>query len=128
MMEVVSVAILKINGYDMPNPLAEEGYKITKNKIWSADTGRTKSGKMVGTIIAIKPQLTIQFEPLTEAQVALIDSQISDITNPYQTVEYWDETGGYTTATVYWDDPTYSATPVNGGKTFKNVTITGTMQ
>ncbi len=122
------MAVLKINGVVMPEIL-EDGYNISKNKIWSSNSGRVKSGKMVGTIIAVKRTLDITFAPLTEEQVAVIDAQVSDATKPFQRVEYWDEKGTYSTMNVYFGDVTYSTCAVvNGKKIFKGTGISGIEQ
>lgn len=51
----------------MPNPV-ENGVKLSKNKIWSGNTGRDTNGDMTGTIKAIKTKLEIQWEVLTQAE------------------------------------------------------------
>ena len=122
------MAVLKINGVTMPEILAD-GYNISKNKIWSSNSGRVKSGKAVGTIIAIKTTLDITFAPLTEEEVAIIDNQVSDATKPFQKVEYWDERGNDSTKVVYFGDVTYSTSEViNGKKIFNGVSISGIEQ
>lgn len=122
------MSVLKINGVTMPDILAD-GYNISKNKIWSSNSGRTKSGKAVGTIIAIKRTVDITFVPLTEEQVAIIDNQVSDSTKAFQKVEYWDEKGTYSSIIAYFGDVTYSTCAVIGGKKiFKGVSISGIEQ
>lgn len=98
---------LIINGKVMPTP-AHQGVTISTNKIWSSNTGRTSSGKMVGTIVATKSKLEIKWPPLTEEQVAGIEAAVSDINNPFVPVEYTDMTGETVTKTMYFGDVKYT--------------------
>ena len=70
-MATTTVTNLTINGVEMPNP-AMEGVTISTEKIWSANTGRSASGKMVGTIIATKTTISIKWPALTPEQAAKI--------------------------------------------------------
>ena len=73
----ITVSELYINSKQMPTPAAE-GVTITREKIWSEDTGRTADGGMTGTIIAIKTKMSIRWALLTPAQVATIEAAVSD--------------------------------------------------
>ena len=44
---------LVIGGVTMP-PLKAEGLTITKEKVWSSNTGRAADGGMIGDLVAIK--------------------------------------------------------------------------
>lgn len=107
-------AVLIMDGITMPTP-KYNGFKISKNKIWSRNTGRNDFGDMVGTIIKIKRKVEITFPPLTVQQTALLDSVVSSI-SPYHSLSYTDETGNITTMTVYFNDPIYPilGTNING--------------
>ena len=72
---------LKINGTTVPSPSAN-GFTVSKNKIWSRNTGRNSQGDMVGTIIAIKTSVDITWNVLSPSEVALIDSLVSDVSYP----------------------------------------------
>lgn len=91
----------------MPNPV-ENGIKLSKNKIWSDNTGRDTNGRMTGTIKAIITKLEIQWENLTQAEADLIDSVVSDASTPFTTVSYVDVNGKDKTIEAYFGDPTYS--------------------
>lgn len=106
-MASITVSDLYINNQKMPTPAAE-GVTITKEKIWSEDTGRTANGSMTGTIIAIKTKLSIRWPPLTPAQVAVIEAAVSDGGNPFVPVKFTDATGTTVTKTMYFGTPTYT--------------------
>ena len=55
----ITVSDLYINSKKMPTP-ALEGVVISREKIWSANTGRTAAGKMVGTVVAVKTTIKIK--------------------------------------------------------------------
>lgn len=90
----------------MPNP-KEGGVSLSKNKIWSGNTGRDTTGHMTGTIKAIITKLEIQWENLTQAEAGLIDSVVSDAATPFTTVSYVDVNGTNQTMTAYFGDPVY---------------------
>lgn len=107
-------AVLIMDGIRMPTP-KYNGVRISKNKIWSKNTGRNDFGDMVGTIIRIKRKVEITFPPLTPEQTELLDSVVSSI-EPYHSMSYTDESGKVTTMTVYFNDPIYPilGTNING--------------
>lgn len=96
--------MLKINNVRMPEP-ALNGLKISKEKIWSKNTGRVSSGEMVGDVVARKITLSIQWPRLTEEQVAIIDKAI----DPAFVSVYFKNpnTNKYETRTFYAGTPTY---------------------
>lgn len=69
--------ILTIGGRVMPTP-AMEGVTVSREKIWSANTGRSSSGRMMGTIVAVKTTIKVKFPPLTLAQAKLIENAVAD--------------------------------------------------
>ena len=109
-----SIRNLTIHGVEMPTPM-HKGVKISTNKVWSANTGRTSTGKMVGTIVAVKAKLEIKWPPLTEDQVALIEAAVSDRENPFVPVSYTDMAGNTVTKTMYFGDVSYSQYSWAGG-------------
>ena len=113
---------LKINGTTVPSPSAN-GFTVSKNKIWSRNTGRNSQGDMVGTIIAIKTSVDITWNVLSPSEVALIDSLVSDINNPFTTIEFTGADGVTTTKTVYFSDVSY---PIYGTNMYGEKIITGT--
>ena len=102
---------LVFDGITMPSP-KYNGMKISKNKIWSKNTGRNDFGDMVGTIIGIKRKVEITFPPLSPAQTALLDSIVSS-SQAFHTMSYTDESGGTTNMTVYFNDPIYPILGLN---------------
>lgn len=100
-----SAKALIINGVEFP--VAYNGYTISRNKIWSRNTGRNDYGDMVGTIIAIKNKVEIQLVPLTPAQAGILDSVVSDINNPFPTAEILFVDGTRKQITIYTGDISY---------------------
>lgn len=88
-------------------PVAYNGYTISRNKIWSRNTGRNDYGDMVGTIIAIKNKVEIQLVPLTPAQAGVLDAVVSDIDNPFPTAEILFVDGTRKQITIYTGDISY---------------------
>lgn len=113
----------------MPTPKIE-GFNISKNKIWSKNAGRNDLGDMVGTIIAIKYKVEIEWPPLTTTQIALIDDIVSDINNPYTSVKFTNERGEITEITAYFGDATYPiyGTNIYGKQIMNGVKIDGIQQ
>ncbi len=72
---MATISDLYINNVLMPAP-AHQGVTISREPIWSPDTGRTASGKMVGSIAARKTTLKIKWPPLTMSQAATIKGAI----------------------------------------------------
>ncbi len=102
---MAEISSLKINGVTMPTP-ALQGVTLSSNKVWSADTGRTSSGKMVGTLVAVKAKIEIKWPPLTFAQVALIEAAVSG--DAFVPVQYTDMSGTTVTKTMYFGTPSYT--------------------
>lgn len=107
--------ILKFNNIVMPSP-APDGFKISHSKIWSKDTGRTQSGEMVGTILAIKKNVDITWGVLTPDQAKTIDDVVSNSSTPFNTVEYVDEKGETTSITGYFSDIEFPIHTIINGK------------
>ena len=86
-------------------PLTENGLTITKEKIWSANTGRTAAGYMVGDLVSVKYKLQCNFMPLSREDVKKIDSAIS---TPYFHVKFTDpSTDEQIEIEAYAGTPTY---------------------
>lgn len=121
--------VLKFNGVAMPIP-KQGGFSISKNKIWSRNAGRNDAGSMVGTIIAVKKKIEIEWPPLTTDQVHLIDSIVSDPDNPFVPVEYTDEAGNVTEITGYFGDVSYPVYSMNaaGKQIISGVKLSGIEQ
>lgn len=124
-MAAITVSELYINNTKMPTP-ALEGLTISSEKIWSANTGRTSSGKMAGTIVAIKTTVSIKWPPLTMAEVAVIEAAVSDKDNPFVTMKYTDMTGKTVEKTMYFGTPSYTVYSwANGLQIIKDISVDG---
>lgn len=95
---------LYFDGLKMPTPIT---INFTNNKLWSANTGRTANGKMVGDIIGIKKSISIVWQGLTPSDVAGINIFISNAMKSFFKVKILDETFTENTYTVYASDSTY---------------------
>lgn len=123
-------AVLKFDGVTMPTPKFN-GFKISKNKIWSKNSGRVASNaKFVGTIIAIKRKVEITWPVLEASQIAVIDNIVSNASIPYHTVQYTSESGVTTTITAYFGDAVYPilGMDINGKELLEGVGIDGIEQ
>ena len=95
----------------------------------SSNTGRTTSGKMVGTVVAVKTTLKIKWPILTPAQVATIEGAVSDPDNPFVPVKYTDATGSTVTKTMYFGTPSYTVYSwANGRQYIKGACVDGIEQ
>lgn len=102
----MTVTDLTIGGVKMPTP-AVEGLSISREKIWSANTGRTGSGRMVGSIVAIKTKVSIRWPVLTMAQVRTIENAVSSGAE-FLTLSYTDMTGTTKSLSGYFGAPSYT--------------------
>lgn len=84
---MAEVKKLLIGGVQMPTP---SGLTRLLEKIWSSDTGRTASGKMVGTVVAEKTKLNFTWRCLTFEQVNKITSAVAGTEFVEVTVFYYD--------------------------------------
>lgn len=64
-----------INGVTVKEPKLG-GVSITDEPIWSSNTGRSSTGKMIGDIVARKATIEIAWPPLTFAEMASIRNAI----------------------------------------------------
>lgn len=93
-----------IGGVAMPEP-KQGGITITKEKIWSKNTGRATNGSMVGDVIAIKTKMQISWNVLSGEQVAVLDAALEPA---FISVYFKDpRLNAYTTKTFYAGTPTY---------------------
>ena len=107
---------LTINGVNVPLP-AKEGVTITHEKIWSSGSGRTSTGNMSGTIVAIKRKIALKWPPLTTAQAATIDRAVNTKTE-FFTVKYTTESGSDGSGTFYAGTPTFTQYSYVKGKRY----------
>ena len=58
----------------MPSPI-EEGFTYKEEKIWSDNAGRNNKGDAIGTILAIKKTIDIQFPLLDHKTIEKINNE-----------------------------------------------------
>lgn len=63
------MSILRSGNTDLPDPVS---ISVNDEIIWTADTGRTLSGLMIGDVVAEKKNVSIKWGILPESEVALI--------------------------------------------------------
>ena len=121
----LTVTDLTIGGKKMPDP-AIEGVTISTEKVWSANTGRTSSGKMVGSIIATKTTIKLKWPVLTYQQALTIEEAVSDQSKPFVTLAYTDMGGRRVEKTVYFGTPNYTLYSwAEGLQLVKDVSVEG---
>lgn len=92
----------------MPTPDAD-GITITKNKLWSNNSGRVASGKYVGDILAIKLTIDITYSrKLTSSEIDIIDTAIHAKTFMNVKVLKPGTTNTYITNLCYVADESYA--------------------
>lgn len=106
-MPLLTVTDLTFDGVAMPAPKVG-GMKIKPEKIWSKNTGRVADTTMVGTILAIKYNVDIEWPPLTTDQVDVIESAVSNKYQPFVVMGFTDHTGQRKEIPVYFGTPSYS--------------------
>lgn len=98
------IKALVIGGIEVP--VASDGYTLTRNKIHSENTGRTQSGKMVGTILDIKDKIEVTLTPINPTQAKAIDNVISSKTM-FHNVKALYVDGTQKTIRAYFGDASY---------------------
>lgn len=106
---------LKINGVKVKAPKIG-GITRKPEKVWSSNTGRTASTRMVGTILGIKTTWSISWPPLTQEEMELIEAQISDASSPFVPVEITLPDGGTEEAECYFGTPSFKEWDYIGGQ------------
>lgn len=67
------MAILKAGEVELPCPIS---IMVNDELVWSANTGRTTSGEMVGDVIAEKKNIEIEWGILSEIDVGIIKNNL----------------------------------------------------
>lgn len=112
----MAYADIKVNGVTLPTP-ALEGLVISHEKIWSSGSGRSSTGAMTGTIVAIKRTIRLTWPPLTASEAALIDRAVNTKIE-FFSVEYTTETGETGSGTFYAGAPTFTHYSFVAGKRY----------
>lgn len=118
----------KINGTTVKEPKIG-GIGVTDEPIWSSNTGRSTTGKMIGDIIAWKTTVEVAWPPLTYAEMKKIRDAIK-AGGKFFEIEYPDIESGsslsgmQTTKTVYVANvPRMLYSTSNKYKRYADVTI-----
>ena len=122
MPETLPVYELSIDGVALPRPL-RGGVTITDEKVWSSNTGRTASAKMVGTLIAIKTTIVISWPSLTGAEAALIRQMVCNTAHPFRVLRFVDVAGTVTEKTVYFSSPSFPVRTIRHGGRISGLTV-----
>lgn len=96
---------LIINGYKPPTP-DMGGVKPVKRKIWSKNTGRTASGKMVGDIVTRKYEIKVSWFKLSQLEETALDEAIETLS--FFPVQFTNQRGEVLTRNFYSDDTEYT--------------------
>jgi hypothetical protein len=99
----ITITALTVDGVALPAPAAD-GVTISKEKLWSQDTGRSASGQLNGTIVAQKVTLSVKWPPLTPQEARIIDDIASSGT-AFHSVKYTDIDGRTYTIEMYFGSP-----------------------
>lgn len=86
--------VIKANGVTLPAPVA---VRSSNETIWSENTGRSSSGKMVGTIVAQKGTFDVEWGVLTTGEMKTIKDSTAGEFFTLEITEY----GSTTSMTVY---------------------------
>ena len=98
---------MKINNVTVKEPKIG-GVNVTDEPIWSSNTGRSSTGKMIGDIIAWKATIEISWPPLTFAEMKAIRDAIRS-GGEFFPIEYPDIASGSTVATMTTTKTVYCA-------------------
>lgn len=99
---MLDMNVLEIDGKAMP-PV--KSLSISREPIWSKNTGRGADGSMIGDVVAQKITLKVVFVPLSDEQAASLDAAIRPA---FFNVKFKNpSTGNMETKTMYAGSPTY---------------------
>ena len=74
---------IQANGVTLPSP---DEIKIADEIIWSANTGRCTTGKMIGDVVAEKRTIDIQWGIIPYSDYKIIKTNIKSGFNPFKLV------------------------------------------
>lgn len=94
---------LIIDGVTMKEPSQIE---VSRNKIWSQNSGRTQSGTFTGDVVARKMRLDVTWTPLSQEEAKAI---LTALEPPFISVTFKNpRTNSFTTKTFYAGDESVS--------------------
>lgn len=111
----ITTDVLYLNGIEVAAP-AENGMTIGRYKTWSQNSGRTESGKAIGTIKYIKYKVEITWNLLSSEEMVKIDNIVSDINNPFTKVKFRNIDGNMKEITAYFGDSVMPVYRYKNGK------------
>ena len=83
---------LYIDGTKMPNP-SFNAISCSDEKVWSSNTGRSKSAYMNGSIVQVKKTRQLSFPPLTRAELDKLNGVINNASKPWHSIKLEDTSG-----------------------------------
>jgi hypothetical protein len=109
---------IKANNTLLPSPVAID---TSDEIIWSANTGRSASGKMLGTVIAQKQSFNVKWGVLTKGELETIKTNVKAGFYPFEI----SMDGDRASLSSYRSTLTYSVLGTYGGVTYyNNATVT----
>lgn len=114
-MSAITAIKMEIDGVPVRSPKVR-GITRKSEKVWSKNTGRTTSGRMQGTILAIKRTISISWPPLTQEEQELIESLISSEVLPFTTLKITRPDGRTETIECYFGTPSFDEWDMIGGQ------------
>lgn len=109
--------VIKAGSVTLPSP---DAITTSDEIIWSANTGRSSSGKMIGDVVAEKQTFQIHWGVLTKAQRDSIRTRLQPGFHPFTITE----DGESTTIDAYRSTITCDAVGTFGGVTYyKNMQV-----
>ncbi len=113
----MSAVVIKAGSVTLPSP---DTISTSEEIIWSANTGRSSTGKMIGDVIAEKITFAISWGVLTKSQRDLIRSNLQSGFHPFTIIE----DGTPTTIDAYRSNITAEILGTFGGVTYyKGMTV-----
>lgn len=113
-----------INGITVATP-SHNGVVITDEPIWSSNTGRSSTGKMIGDIIAWKTTIAVSWPPLSFSAAEKIRDAVINA-GPFFKIKYYDfKTDRMQEKTVYAGNiPRTLYSLAAGQQKYTDITIT----
>lgn len=105
---------MEINGVQMPTPKVA-GIGTKYEKIWSKNTGRTASTRMIGTILSIKQTWSLAWNPLTQEQRDLLLQYCSNADLPFVELTLTEPDGSTRRMECYFGTPSFDEWDLYGG-------------
>lgn len=113
-----------VNGVLLP-PCIQGGVVLIPHKLWSASSGRNNcTGDFVGDLVAVKWEIQLTWEDLTDTQFAVVDSAVNSL-SPFVNVKFCPKAGTELTRQFYANDPNYPILKyTRSGTRYSSVTAT----